>query len=81
MSTQRVTIYRDGQIYRQINKPCLKSAMKFAAHELGKAVEHLTLDKKFDVNLNTAFLTRTEWTATVMVTDDELFGITVEKLK
>jgi len=78
---QQVTIYRNGQIYQQIEKTCIKTAMQFAAHELGKAIEHLTLDKKYDVRLQTAFLTSDEWTATITVVDDEVFGITVERLK
>lgn len=81
MSTIRVTIYRDGQIYREFTKPGLKQAMTFAAHELGKAVEHLTIDKKYDVHLDTTFLTRDDWSATLTVVDDEIFGITVEKMK
>ena len=78
---QQVTLYREGQIYKQVTKSCIRVAMQFAAHELGKAVKHLTLDKRFDVKLETAFLTRDEWTATITVVDVERFGITVERLK
>lgn len=79
MSMQQITIYRNGQIFQQATKPCFKAAMKFAAHELGKAIEHLTLDKKYDVTMATYFLTSENWAATVETDGAELFGITVDK--
>jgi len=79
MRTQ-VTIYRNGQISRQFHKTGFKAALSYAAHELGKAVEHLTLDEK-TVQVETEFLSPKEWTCTVTCRDDEVFGITVEDTK
>jgi len=84
MKTQ-VTFYKHGQIQRQITKPNREKAMAIAMQTLAIALEELALaEKSFTVEAN--FLTRHDWSCTVFsgrtaTSEDEAFGVTVEKAR
>ncbi len=75
-----VTFYEGGQIMKTIQICSFHNAVQFAARELSKKMEFF-VGSVMDMKVEAIYLAKREWAATIFMSCDEVFGITVQKEK
>jgi len=76
----QLTIFKDGEIHNTMTIVGFQKALRHAAREFSKELERLIVIGN-NPRAATNYLTGNEWSGTITIVDDEVFGIQVQKVR